>query len=344
MIKVAVIGATGYAGAMLVSLLSDVEDVELAYLASHSYAGEKYSDIYPAMRGVVDNTLEEDDIQKAANVCDVMFLCLPAGIASTAIDEGILSKCKVIDLGADYRLKNVEDYKTWYKKEHGHPELLKEAVYGLCEINREKIKTARLVANPGCYTTCSILTLYPLVAEKLIDTSTIIIDAKSGVSGAGRSEKLASLFCECNESIKPYGAMNHRHTPEIEEQLSYAAGEPIVLQFTPHLVPMDRGILSSCYAKIKPGVSEADIASAYAKYYKDEYFIRLSDKLPETRFVKGSNSVDIAWRVDKRSGNLLAFGAIDNLIKGAAGQAIQNMNIMFSLEESTGLKKGADLP
>lgn len=344
MVKVAIIGATGYAGAMLVSLLSNAKDVELAYLASHSYVGEKFSDIYPSMKGVVDNILEEDDVRKAAEKADVMFLSLPAGIASNVIDDKILSKCKVIDLGADFRLKDVNEYKMWYKKDHGHPELLAEAVYGLCEINRDKIRCARLVANPGCYTTCSILSLYPLVKEDLIDTSTIIIDAKSGVSGAGRSEKITSLFCECNESIKPYGAMNHRHTPEIEEQLSYGAGEKIALQFTPHLVPMDRGILASCYAKARNGVSDEMIASAYKKHYGDEYFIRLLDTLPETSHVKGSNSVDISWRFDKRTGNILVFGALDNLVKGAAGQAIQNMNIMFSLDERNGLKKGADLP
>ena len=344
MIKVAVIGSTGYAGAMLVSLLSTHKEVRFTYLASHSYVGQRFSDIYPSLRGVVDDVLQEDDIKKASKVADVIFLSLPAGIASASVDEDILSRSRIIDLGADFRLNDVNEYTAWYKKEHMHPSLLKEAVYGLCELNREKIKSSRLIANPGCYTTCSILSLYPLVKEGLIDLSSIIIDAKSGVSGAGRGEKTTSLFCECNESIKPYGAINHRHTPEIEQELSKAAGEKIILQFTPHLVPMDRGILISAYARLKKGVSEDVVALAYDKYYKDEYFIRLSQTLPETRFVKGSNSVDIAYRIDKRSGNILVFGALDNLVKGAAGQAVQNMNILFSLDEKCGLKKGADLP
>ena len=344
MIKVAVIGSTGYAGAMLVSLLSTHKEVRFTYLASHSYVGQRFSDIYPSLRGVVDDILQEDDIKKASKVADVIFLSLPAGIASASVDEEVLSRSRVIDLGADFRLNDVNEYTAWYKKEHMHPSLLKEAVYGLCELNREKIKSSRLIANPGCYTTCSILSLYPLVKEGLIDLSSIIIDAKSGVSGAGRGEKTTSLFCECNESIKPYGAINHRHTPEIEQELSKAAGEKIILQFTPHLVPMDRGILISAYARLKKGVSEDVVALAYDKYYKDEYFIRLSQTLPETRFVKGSNSVDIAYRIDKRSGNILVFGALDNLVKGAAGQAVQNMNILFSLDEKCGLKKGADLP
>ena len=344
MIKVAVIGSTGYAGAMLVSLLSTHKEVSLTYLASHSYVGERFSDIYPSFRGVVDDVLQEDDIKKASKVADVIFLSLPAGIASACVDEDVLSRSRIIDLGADFRLNDVNEYTSWYKKEHMHPSLLKEAVYGLCELNRDKIKNSRLIANPGCYTTCSILSLYPLVKEGLIDTSSIIIDAKSGVSGAGRGEKITSLFCECNESIKPYGAVNHRHTPEIEQELSKAAGEKIIVQFTPHLVPMDRGILISAYARLKKGVSEDVVALAYDKYYKDEYFIRLSQTLPETRFVKGSNSVDIAYRIDKRSGNILVFGALDNLVKGAAGQAVQNMNILFSLDEKCGLKKGADLP
>ena len=225
----------------------------------------------------------------------------------------------VIDLGADFRLHDAKVYEAWYKKEHKHPELLDEAVYGLPEIHRESIKGKKLIANPGCYTTCTILTLYPLIKAGLIDTSTIVIDAKSGTSGAGRGEKLGSMFCEVNESIKAYGVTNHRHTPEIEQELSLASGEDIVLQFTPHLVPMNRGILSCCYAKLKKGVSEEDVRSAYGMY-SDEPFIRVSDDLPETKYVKGTNMVDISFRIDGRTGNIIAIGAIDNLVK-AAGPA-----------------------
>ena len=343
MIKAAVLGATGYAGAELVRILSGHPDVEIVYLASHSYAGKKFSDIYPGMRTVCDMTLSEDDVSKAAENADVLFMALPAGIASEAVTPELLGKCVVIDLGADFRLHDAAVYEAWYRKEHKHPELLDEAVYGLPEIHREDIKGKRLIANPGCYTTCTILTLYPLVNNDLIDASSIIVDAKSGTSGAGRGEKLGSMFCEVNESIKAYGVASHRHTPEIEQELSLAAGYDILLQFTPHLVPMNRGILSCCYARLKPGVKEDDIKKAYSMY-NGEPFIRVSDDLPETKYVKGTNMVDISFRLDKRTGNIIALGAIDNLVKGAAGQAVQNMNIAFGLPETEGLVTGAGCP
>ncbi len=343
MIKAAILGATGYAGAELVSILSGHPETELVYLASHSYAGKRFSDIYPGMRGVCDDILREDDIKKAAEEADVVFLSLPAGLASAMVTDELLSHAAVIDLGADFRLHDKDVYESWYKTEHHSPSLLQTAVYGLPEIHRNTIKGKRLVANPGCYTTCSIMTLYPLVKASLIETDGIIIDAKSGTSGAGRGEKLGSLFCEVNESIKAYGVTTHRHTPEIEQELSEAAGRSIVLQFTPHLVPMNRGILSVCYARLKAGVTEESIKEAYS-IYKDEPFVRIIDTLPETRYVKGTNLVDISWRMDKRTGNIIAMGAIDNLVKGAAGQAVQNMNILFGLDEKTGLSRGAHSP
>ena len=259
-------------------------------------------------------------------------------------NEDILSKVKVIDLSADFRLKDVTEYEKWYKIEHKAPSFIEEAVYGLCEINRDKIRNARLVANPGCYTTCSILTAYPLIKEGLIDPDTLIVDALSGVTGAGRGAKVANLYCEVNESVKPYGVANHRHTPEIEEQLGYAAGKKMVINFTPHLVPMNRGILATEYATLvkKDGKlpTEEDIRAAYEKYYGKELFIRLlkSGVYPETRFVRSSNFVDIGFKVDERTGRIIMMGAIDNLVKGAAGQAVQNMNIMFGLDESMGLR------
>ena len=297
MVKAAVLGATGYAGAELVRLLSGHPDTEIVYLASHSYAGKKFSDIYPGMRSVVDMVLSEDSIEAAASVADVVFLALPAGIASKSVTEDILSKAKIIDLGADFRLHDKDTYETWYKVEHFGEKLLGEAVYGLPEIHREKIRGKRLVANPGCYTTCSILTLYPLIRSGLIDTGSVIIDALSGTTGAGRSEKTTSLFCEVNETVKAYGVANHRHTPEIEQEL---------------------------------------VAAAYSMY-DGEKFIRLVDTPPETRYVKGTNTVDIGYRIDHRTGNIISMGAIDNLVKGAAGQAVQNMNILFSLDEAEGL-------
>ena len=344
MIKAAVMGATGYAGAELVRLLSGHPEAEIVFLASHSYAGRKFSDIYPGMRTVCDITLSDDDIAKAASSgADVLFLALPAGLASSYVTPALLDRMKVIDLGADYRLHSADTYSAWYRTEHHSPELLAEAVYGLVEIHRDEIRGRRLVANPGCYTTCSILTLYPLVRDGLIDPDTIVIDAKSGTSGAGRSEKLGSLFCEVNENFKAYGVVTHRHTPEIEQELSAAAGRDIVLQFTPHLVPMNRGILATCYAKLRPGVSDDDVARAYSMY-KEEPFIRLVDGSPETRYVKGTNTVDIGWRIDSRTGNIIAMGAIDNLGKGAAGQAVQNMNLLFGLDERTGLQIAAGSP
>lgn len=337
MIKVAILGATGYAGSELVRLLSRHSGVALSLLASHSYAGRSFSEVYPMMRGVCDLTLSEDDIEKAADVADVVFLALPHGIASGLVTDGILSKAVVIDLGADFRLHDVDTYEAWYKVEHRSRSLLAKAVYGLCELHRSQIASSSLIANPGCYTTCSILTLYPLVKAGLVKKEGIIIDAKSGTSGAGRGAKTASLYCEVNESVKAYSVASHRHTPEIEQELSLAAGCPVTLQFTPHLIPMDRGILATCYAHLEPGVGEEDVEEAYKEAYGDERFIRLVGTPPETRFVAGSNYVDIGWKIDKRTGNIVAMGALDNLVKGAAGQAVQNMNIVFGFDEAEGL-------
>ncbi|WP_320128935.1 N-acetyl-gamma-glutamyl-phosphate reductase [uncultured Sphaerochaeta sp.] len=338
MVKVGIIGATGYAGANLVYLLSKHKEVTISYIASHSYAGKKFSTVYPSMQGLCDLVLEEEDIQKASLCCSVLFLALPSPMASSLVTEEILSRCVVIDLGADYRLHDVDTYETWYKASHGSPALLGKAVYGLSELNRKQIETASLIANPGCYTTCSILTLAPLVAEDLIDRSSIIIDSASGVTGAGRAEKTASLFCECNESYKAYGVVTHRHTPEIEQELSLLAKEKLLVQFTPHLAPMNRGILSTCYGNLKKGITEIQITEAYQKWYGTEPFIRLmGSSLPETRFVKETNTCAIGWVFDHRTNRVIAVGAIDNLVKGAAGQAVQNMNIRCNLGEQTGL-------
>ena len=254
--------------------------------------------------------------------------------------KDILSKVKIIDLSADFRIKDVSVYEQWYGIKHASPQFIGEAVYGLCEVNREQIKNARLLANPGCYTTCSILTIYPLVKEGLINPDTIIIDAKSGTSGAGRSAKVPNLYCEVNENIKAYGVASHRHTPEIEEQLSLAAGRPLVLNFTPHLVPMNRGILVTAYASLCGGVTDDEIRAAYTKYYTAEKFVRVLDSgvCPETRFVEGSNYVDVNFKTDPRTGRVIMMGATDNLVKGAAGQAVQNMNLMFGLPEAMGLE------
>ena len=343
MVKVGIVGATGYAGAELVRLLMGHSEAQIIWYGSKSYVGQDFASIYMNARGFTDEACRADDIEEMAEECDVIFTATPQGYLGSVLTPEILEKTKVIDLSADYRLTDISTYEKWYKIEHKSPELVKKAVYGLCEIHREKIRSTRLVANPGCYTTCSILTAYPLVAEGLIDPNTLIIDAASGTSGAGRGAKVPNLFCEVNESMKPYGVTNHRHTPEIEEQLSLAYGSPVVINFTPHLAPMNRGILATEYASLMkkdgklPDISE--ITAAYEKYYKDEFFIRVlpAGQMPETRWVEGSNFVDIGYTIDPRTERIIMVGAIDNLVKGAAGQAVQNMNLIFGLDEKTGL-------
>lgn len=339
MIKVGIIGAGGYAGQELARLITQHPDAEITYMTARSDVGKRYDDVYGNFKEIDDRILTDDSLEKIADECDVVFIALPHGVAAQVVTEDILSKTKIIDLGADFRLKDADVYEKWYGVKHENREMLKDAVYGLCEVNRDIIKEKRLVANPGCYTTCSILTMYPLLKEGLVETKGIVIDAKSGVSGAGRNVLQQSLFCERNECVKPYGVTSHRHTPEIEEQLGYAAGESINLIFTPHLMPMNRGILSTCYAKLKDGVDYDKIKAAYDKYYAGEKFIRLTKRgvWPETRWVKGTNYLDIGFEVDKRTNTVIAAGCIDNLVKGAAGQAVQNMNIMFGLDEKTGL-------
>ncbi|HAG68975.1 MAG TPA: N-acetyl-gamma-glutamyl-phosphate reductase [Lachnospiraceae bacterium] len=339
MIRAGIIGATGYAGAELARLLKNHREAEVIWYGSRSYTDERYSGIYGNMLGLTEAVCRDDDLKKLSEEADVIFTATPQGFLASVMEEGLLSSCRVIDLSADFRIKDVKVYEEWYKIEHRSPRFIEEAVYGLCEINRDTIRTARLVANPGCYTTCSILSLYPLVKEGVIDKDSIIIDAKSGVSGAGRGAKVNNLYCEVNENMKAYGVLTHRHTPEIEEQLSYAAGEELKVVFTPHLAPMNRGILVTAYASLKKEVNDSEVRDIYLKYYGDEYFVRVLDEgmCPETRWVEGSNYIDISSKVDKRTGRIVVMGALDNLVKGAAGQAVQNMNLMFGLDEREGL-------
>ena len=342
MVKVGIIGATGYAGNELVRILLGHKDVEIVWLGSRSYIDQNYSDVYRNMFKLVDAKCMDDNMEQLANEVDVIFTATPQGLCASLVNDDILSKVKIIDLSADFRLKNVDIYEKWYKLEHKSPQYIDEAVYGLCEINRDKVtKDTRIIANPGCYTTTSILTLYPLVKEGIINPDTIIIDAKSGTSGAGRGAKVANLFCEVNESMKAYGVGTHRHTPEIEEQLGYACGrDDLKLIFTPHLVPMNRGILVTAYANLAKDVTYEDVKAAYDKYYDKEYFVRVlpKDVCPETRWVEGSNFVDIGFKIEPRTNRIIAMGALDNLVKGAAGQAVQNMNLLFGFEENEGLK------
>lgn len=340
MIKVGIIGATGYAGSELVRILLGHKDVEIKWYGSRSYIDKKYASIYQNFFQLVDANCMDDNMEVLADQVDVIFTATPQGLCASLVNEEILSKVKIIDLSADFRIKDVKVYEEWYKLEHKSPQFIEEAVYGLCEINREDVKKARLVANPGCYTTCSILTCYPLVKEGIIDPNTIIVDAKSGTSGAGRGAKVDNLFCEVNENMKAYGVATHRHTPEIEEQLGYACGEKITINFTPHLVPMNRGILSTAYASLKKDVTYEEVKAIYDKYYADEKFVRVLEKdvCPQTKWVEGSNYVDVNFKIDPRTNRIIMMGAIDNLVKGAAGQAVQNMNLMFGLKESEGLE------
>ena len=340
MIKVGIIGATGYAGGELVRILMGHKEAEIVWYGSKSYIDQKYADVYRNMFQIVDAKCMDDNIEALADQVDVIFTATPQGLCASLVNEEILSKTKIIDLSADFRLKDVNVYEEWYKIEHKAPQYIDEAVYGLCEINRDLVKSARIVANPGCYTTCSILTAYPLAKEGLIDMSTLIIDAKSGTSGAGRGAKLPNLYCEVNENIKAYGVATHRHTPEIEEQLGYASGEKVVLNFTPHLVPMNRGILATEYATLKKKVTYEEVKAVYDQYYAKEKFVRVLDRdvCPETKWVEGSNYVDIGFKIDPRTNRIIMMGAIDNLVKGAAGQAVQNMNLLFGLPEDEGLE------
>lgn len=284
MVKVGIIGATGYAGNELVRLLMGHKDVEIMWYGSRSYIDKKYAEVYQNMFEIVEDTCLDDNMEELASKVDVIFTATPQGFLAGVLTEEILSRVKIIDLSADFRIKDVKTYEKWYKIEHKSPQFIEEAVYGLCEINRDKVKGARLIANPGCYTTCSILTAYPLVKEGLIDPDTLIIDAKSGTSGAGRGAKLPNLFCEVNENMKAYGVTNHRHTPEIEEQLGYAAGKEIVVNFTPHLVPMNRGILATEYATLNKKADGTlptyeEVKAVYDKYYKNEKFVRVLEKI-----------------------------------------------------------------
>ena len=348
MIKVGIIGATGYAGNELVRLLLGHKDAEIVWLGSRSYIDQNYSDVYRNMFKLVDAKCMDDNMEQLANEVDVIFTATPQGLCASLVNDEILSKTKIIDLSADFRLKDVNVYEQWYKLEHKAPQYIDEAVYGLCEINRDKVsKDTRIIANPGCYTTTSILTLYPMVKEGIINPDTIIIDAKSGTSGAGRGAKVANLFCEVNESMKAYGVGTHRHTPEIEEQLGYACGrDDLKLIFTPHLVPMNRGILVTAYANLTKDVTYEDVKAAYDKYYDKEYFIRVlpKDVCPETRWVEGSNFVDIGFKIEPRTNRLIMMGALDNLVKGAAGQAVQNMNLLFGLPVNEGLQLAPMFP
>lgn len=338
MIRAGILGATGYAGVELVRLLSVHKEVMVSMLVSQTYQGMKISEVYPSLRGVCDVVCEELNVAKAAEKCDVVFTALPHGASKEVIPELYEKGLTVIDLSGDFRYNDKDVYAQWYGQEHSSPELLEVSVYGLPELHREEIKQAKLIGNPGCYTTCSIMGLAPLLAAKAVETKNIIIDAKSGVSGAGRGLGLDYHFCECTENMKAYKLGTHRHTSEIEQELSLVAGEEIILSFSPHLVPMKRGILATIYANLTKPYSKEELLAMVKDFYKDEFFVRVYDAgLPETNHVAGSNFVDIGLEVDSRLNRVIVVSAIDNLVKGAAGQAVQNMNLIFGFEETEGL-------
>jgi N-acetyl-gamma-glutamyl-phosphate reductase len=338
-LRVAILGASGYTGAELVRLLSRHPQVSIAALTADRQAGKSAAEVFPH--------LQAKDLPALAKIADLdwggidfVFCCLPHGLTQEVV-AGLPRHLRIVDLSADFRLSDIDSYATWYGHAHHAPDLQKEAVYGLTEINRDAVRTARLVANPGCYPTAALLPLIPLLAERLIDADDIIIDAKSGVTGAGRDAKLGSLYAEVTEGIHAYGIAGHRHAPEIEQGLSEAAGRPIVVNFTPHLMPMSRGILASIYVKMAPGVATDKLRAALADRYRNEYFVRVlpNGSAPATRHVRGSNFCLMSVHADRVANRAILMAVEDNLVKGASGQAVQNMNVMAGFAEETSLEQ-----
>jgi N-acetyl-gamma-glutamyl-phosphate reductase len=338
MIRTGIAGASGYTGVELVKLITNHPEASLEVITSNSYQGKALTDIFPSMRGFESLICQEFDADKLADQVDLMFLALPHKVSMAFAPKLVHRGIRVVDLSADFRFTAPEAYETAYQP-HSAKALLKESVYGLCEVYADEIKTARIVGNPGCYPTSILLALLPLIKAGLIKPQGLISDSKSGVSGAGRSLSLGTHFCEVNENLAPYKVGNHRHTPEIEEILGQAAGTPVHLTFVPHLVPVTRGMISTIYARACSGIRESDIRKAYDRQYADTPFVRLlsQGRFPTMSHVRGTNSCDIGCHLEAPGGQLILVSAIDNLLKGAAGQAVQNMNIMFGIDAATGL-------
>lgn len=338
MTKVSIAGATGYTGIDLLRLLVKHPEVEIATLTAESHAGKNIAEVAPSLKGWVDQTLVKLS-PEVAHGCDVLFLALPHTTSMQHVPELLQSSCKIVDLSADYRLHEAKVYDEWYKTPHLNPELLSRAVYGLPELYREKIKQAQLVANPGCYPTSAVLALAPLMKESWVDAQSIIIDSKSGVSGAGRKLSQTTQFCEANESVTAYGLGEHRHTPEIEQELNKLSESNLTVSFSPHLMPMTRGMLTTAYVNLKRTVTRDELHDHFAKFYKNEWFVRVVEagQYANTAYVVGSNFCDIGVQVDTRNQRAIVTSAIDNLMKGASSQATQNMNLMLGIDETTGL-------
>ena len=345
MIKVGIAGASGYTGLELIRLLTGHPDVELAFLTSETFQGQNIADVFPSLNRVIDLTLRPLD-DRITKDCSVLFLALPHLAVMDKLPIYLQSNCKIIDLSADFRLKDPKAYSDWYSVTHTHPELLEQAVYGLPELYREAIQTARFIANPGCYPTSVILALAPLLKTGWVDLGSIISDSKSGVSGAGRKPSLTTHYTEVNEGISPYGLGSHRHTPEMEQELSVLAGKPVSVTFSPHLIPMTRGMLSTVYINLNKPISDEKLVEHYRNFYKDEHFVRVLNpgKFASSNHVLSSNFCDIGLKVDSRNQRIIITSALDNLIKGASGQAVQNMNIMLGLNENTGIMFPAIYP
>ncbi len=343
--KYSILGATGYTGEELMRILSNHPQAQVQYLTSENQTGASITQVYPHLRQFYhDKMISIKEVDRIAAASDVVFACLPHGHAMAIGEQVTAAGARLIDLGADYRFEDTQVYEHWYKLKHVHEG--SQAVYGLTELKREQVKSAKIVANPGCYTTASILALTPLIRYNLVERNTLIVDAKSGVSGAGRKAETMYLICEAFENVQAYGIANHRHTPEIEQALSETANEPITINFTPHLIPMPRGILATSYATLKPGVTAEQVDKAFETMYGKEFFIRLLGRggYPATKNTRGSNFCDIAWHIDPRTKRVIVVSALDNLVKGAAGQAVQNMNVMMGLDEKAGLAQAPLYP
>jgi len=338
MIRIGIVGASGYTGVELARLLCGCPDVKLAVATSRQYNGKKLAEVYPNLTGLVDIVCEDLQPEELVDRADLFFTAVPHQTAMAIVPDILKAGKKVVDLSADFRLHDATVYEQWYQ-EHSAQEYLAEAVYGLPELHREQIAKARLVANPGCYPTSVILALAPLLQAGVVALETLIVDSKSGASGAGRLAQTGTLFCEVTEGFKAYKVAAHRHTPEMEQEISELCKKPVTISFTPHLLPMSRGILSTIYAKLAKPLTDAEVNGLYQEFYNDEPFVRLCSAgvFPATQFVRGSNFCDIGFKIDSRTGRIVILSAIDNLVKGAAGQAVQNMNLMCNLPETKGL-------
>jgi len=338
MVKVGIAGASGYTGLELIRLLVKHPEAQITALTSETYQGQRVADVFPSLAGSIDRDFSSLD-PSAAEDCDILFLALPHTTAMNLVPGFLKGNCRVIDLSADFRLKSPQVFETWYSVPHNQRETLSQAVYGLPELHREQIRKARLIANPGCYPTSVILALAPLMTTDWVDLGSIVADSKSGVSGAGRKPSLTTQFAECNEAVSAYGLATHRHTPEIEQEISTLAGREVCITFSPHLMPMTRGLLSTVYINLVRDLTLGELDRYYREIYKNEPFVRILNPgaFANTHYVAHSNYCDIGLQIDVRNRRIILTSAIDNLVKGAAGQAVQNMNLMLGIDETTGL-------